>query len=234
MNSGIIQKRRMDKAFTIKRIAIGIVSFLIIFSIAGFFIAPPLLKWIAVKKLSEQLHREVTIEKIKINPFVLSADISGFRIKERHSSATFISFEGLHVNVQSVSLFKRGLIVDEIRLKSPYAHIVHNEGTVYNFSDLLKPEQEMNKKAEKEGLRFSLNNIQVTSGAIDFIDGPKKTEHAIKNLDLMVPFISNLPYIMLINLPHSSRAGIFQHLALLWSVSLRIKDFQHHTKARLW
>lgn len=174
MNSGIMQRRRMFKKFTIKRISIGLVSFLIIFSITGFFIAPPLLKWIAVKKLSEQLHREVIIEKIKINPFVLSVEISGFRIKERDSSATFISFDSLHVNVQSISLFKRGLIMDEIRLKSPYAHIVHNEGTDYNFSDLLKPDQDKNKKAEKEGLRFSLNNIQVTGGAIDFIDSLKR------------------------------------------------------------
>ncbi|MDO8282820.1 MAG: DUF748 domain-containing protein [Thermodesulfovibrionia bacterium] len=194
MATEINQKKNILKAFTLKRIAIGIALSLIIFTVAGFFIAPPLLKWFAVKKLSEQLHREVTIEKIKINPFALTAEIKGFRIKERDGSAAFISFDDLFVNVQGVSVVKRGLIVDEIRLTNPYVHIVHNDGAVYNFSDLLTPPKADNKIADKQPLRFSLNNIQVVSGAVDFIDSPKKTEHAIKNLSLMIPFFSNLPY----------------------------------------
>ncbi|MBI4825907.1 MAG: DUF748 domain-containing protein [Nitrospirae bacterium] len=189
-----MQKKSILKAFTLKRIAIGIVLSLIIFTIAGFFIAPPLLKWFAVKKLSEQLHREVTIENIKINPFALTAEIKGFKIKESDGSSAFISFDDLFVNVQGVSIFKRGLIVDEIRLTNPYAHIVHNEGTVYNFSDLLTPPKTEDKTADKQPLRFSLNNIQVVSGAVDFIDNPKMTEHSVKNLSLMIPFFSNLPY----------------------------------------
>lgn len=190
----ILQDKSILKKFRLKRIAIGITLALVIFTLSGFFIAPPLLKWAAVKKLSEQLHREVTIEKIKINPFALTAEIKGFKIKERDGSAAFISFDDLFVNVQSVSIFKRGLIIDEIRLSNPYAHIVHNEGTDYNFSDLLVPSKAEDKAADKEPMRFSLNNIQVISGAIDFIDSPKKTEHAIKDLSLMIPFFSNLPY----------------------------------------
>lgn len=194
MVTEIYQKKGILKAFTLKRIAIGIVLSLIIFTIAGFFIAPPLLKWFAVKKLSEQLHREVMIEKIKINPFALTAGIKGFKIKEKDGSAAFISFDDLFVNVQGVSIFKRGLIVDEIRLTNPYAHIVHTEGTAYNFSDLITPPKTETNTADKQPLRFSLNNIQVISGRVDFIDSPKKTEHAIKDLSLMIPFFSNLPY----------------------------------------
>lgn len=41
--------------------------------VAGFLVAPPLVKSVAETKLSELLHRPVSIEGLSINPYALSA-----------------------------------------------------------------------------------------------------------------------------------------------------------------
>ncbi len=45
----------------LKKILIGVVLFFVVFTLVGFFILPPILKSVLVKKLSENLHREVAI-----------------------------------------------------------------------------------------------------------------------------------------------------------------------------
>ncbi len=178
----------------LKRLIGGGLIFLVLFTVSGFFVLPPVVKSVALKKLSEELKREVLIRKVKINPFMLSLTIQGFTVKEPRSSNIFVSFDSLYLNFQTMSIFRRGLIVKEMRLERPYVNIVRNEeDLLYNFSDLLKKEKAKPSEPSKP-LRFSLNNIQIIGGSIDFLDGPKHTKHMVKDAMLTVPFLSNLPY----------------------------------------
>jgi outer membrane protein OmpA-like peptidoglycan-associated protein len=173
-----------------KKTFVGVLITLIVFSIVGFFLVPPILKSVLTRKLSESLHRQVSIRQVKVNPFMLSVTLRGFLIKEKKGPAAFISFDELYVNLQSISILKRGLILSEIKVNKPYINIVRNEDGSYNFSDLLKSRAE---KEEKKP-RFSFNNIQILTGSIDFLDGPKHTAHKLRDIDIKIPFISSLPY----------------------------------------
>jgi len=175
---------------TVRKASIGIVVFLLVFSITGFFILPPILKSVITKKLSEELHRKVSIKQVKVNPFVLSVTLRGFLVNEEKSVDAFASFDELYVNLQSISVLKRGLVLSEVRVDKPYVNIRRNEDGSYNFSDLL----ESKPKKEAGTPRFSFNNIQMLNGSIDFFDGPKHTRHKVRDMDIKIPFISNLPY----------------------------------------
>ena len=177
----------------LKKLLRGGLVFLVLFSLAGFFILPPIVKSVALKQLSEKLKREVTIKAVKINPFMLSLTIQGFAVREPGSSNTFVSFDELYLNFQTMSVFRRGIIIKEIILVKPYVNIKRNEDLLYNFSDLLITEKAKPSEPSKPP-RFSLNNIQITGGEIDFFDEPKHTKHVIKDATLTIPFISNLPY----------------------------------------
>ena len=174
----------------VKKTLVWALIFVTVYSIAGFFLVPPILKSVLVKKLSEGLHRQVAIRQIKVNPFVLSATVRGFLIKERNGRDTFVSFDELYLNLQSISILKRGLVLSEIKVNRPYVNIVRNDDASYNFSDLLGPKP----KKEEKMPGFSLNNIQILNGSIDFFDGLKHTAHKIRDLEIKIPFISNLPY----------------------------------------
>jgi len=92
---------------------------LAVFTITGFFILPPIIKAVLVNKLSEQLHRPVSIDKVKINPSMLSVEINGFTIREPEGDNPFVSFARLYVNAQSITIFKTGPVLRESRLEKP-------------------------------------------------------------------------------------------------------------------
>jgi hypothetical protein len=180
-----------------KKVLIGLIIFFAVFTLFGFFGLPPIVKSLMAKKLSEAFHREVTIKQLKINPYALSITVRGFLVKERGSSDTFASFDELYVNLQSISAIKMALVLKEIRVKQPHIKINRMDEKTYNFSDLLgkKETKPVNEPAEKpKPLRFSLNNIRIENGSIDFWDEPKQTRHEVRDLNIQIPFISNIPY----------------------------------------
>jgi uncharacterized protein involved in outer membrane biogenesis/acylphosphatase len=167
---------------------------LLAYSIIGFFILPPVLKYVMIKNLSEKLGRTITIQKIKVNPFMLSVSVSGFDIKEKEGADTFFSFQELYVNLQTASIFKRGVVLREVRIYMPYAKLVRNEDLTYNFSDLIKPAEPKKSGSKDEPFRFSMNNIQILNGRVNLWDLPKHLKHTVSNITAMIPFVSNLPY----------------------------------------
>jgi len=110
-----------------------VLVFIVLFSLSGFFILPPIVKSVALNQLSEKLKREVTIQSLKINPFLLSLTVRGFAVREPRTPETFVSFDEFYLNFQAMSIFKRGIIVKEIRLTKPYVNIKRNEDLSASF-----------------------------------------------------------------------------------------------------
>jgi uncharacterized protein involved in outer membrane biogenesis len=176
----------------IKIALIGLVIAVIFFTAGGFFVAPPLLKALLLKSISERFHREVSIGKIDFNPYTFAVKLTGLTVKERGSSDTFLSFEELFCDVEVMPLFKKIIALQALRIKKPYLKIDRLDEKTFNFSDIIEVKEEKAQK-EEEVFRFAMNSIVITDGSLDVWDGPKKTKHAITEVNLTVPFISNLP-----------------------------------------
>ncbi|WP_051408965.1 DUF748 domain-containing protein [Syntrophorhabdus aromaticivorans] len=179
-----------------KTILLWVTVFFAVFTVAGFFVAPPLLKSAILRKLSDSLHREASIRQIRVNPYALSITVRGFALKDRETEDTFFSFDELFARLKVLSIFKKAIIVGDARLTRPHGHVVRNEDGSYNFSDLLAmakfPASESAKSSKP--IQFSINNITISGGSLDFADLPKDTFHEVKDLALTIPFISNMPY----------------------------------------
>ncbi len=180
----------------LRTVFIWVVALFIFFTIAGFFAVPPLLKHLLIKNLSTELNRDVSIIKIKVNPYDLTITVSGFAVKEKGTAEVFLSFEELFANVQAISIFKRAIVVSEIRLTKPFARIIREEDGSYNFNDLIEKFTRETAASEKKSqpMQFSINNISIINGSADFLDAPKEVFHEITDLNLSVPFVSNIQY----------------------------------------
>jgi hypothetical protein len=179
-----------------KKILVGFVIFLIIFGIAGFFIAPAVIKPLVIEKISAALHRKTSIDKININPFALSLTIKGFTLEDPGRKSPFVAFDELYVKADAVSsIFRRALILKNISLKNPYFGISRKQDGSYNFTDLIPEGEEKPKPVKEEKpFLFSLNNIQIINGKIDFHDEPNQTNHTVRQMNLSIPFASNIEY----------------------------------------
>jgi hypothetical protein len=173
--------------------AAGIVG---LYAIVGFLVLPPVAKHVALKELPKALHREVSIESIRFNPFTLALRVTGFGVKEKESTNLFVGFDELVADFQLSSIFRRAPVLREVRLRAPEVKIVRNQDGSYNFSDLIEePSPKPSEPAAKGAPpRFSLNNIQIFEGRVDFDDHPAGTRHEVREIDVAVPFLSNLPY----------------------------------------
>lgn len=211
----------------VKRVIYGLVIALVCFAIAGFFILPPVLKSVLVKNLSEKLHRTVAIGKVSVNPFVLSVDLEGIHISGRagedQGRGDFVSCDRLHLNLEAISVLKRGLIIREIRMVNPSVRISRDQETHYNFSDLLEGEKTQ-AAPDSRGFRFSLNNIEIQNGSIDFKDGPKHTDHKVREINVRIPFLSNLPYYLDAYVKPSFEAKVNDRPIALAGVTKPFKD----------
>src|SRR5574343_358309 len=163
------------------------------FGVLGYFAAPPILKSVLLDQLAKELHREVSIEQIDINPYALSARISGVSVKAEGGHEV-VGFDELFVNVSSFSIFQAGIVVDEIRLRGPRIAVARLADGRYDISDLLDEWMKPNDEPEKPLPRFSLNNIQVLGGKLVFDDRPEGVKHTVDDLNFTLPFVSSLPY----------------------------------------
>lgn len=157
---------------------------------AGFLVVPYVAKPLLIRVLEEKFHRPVAIREIHINPVYLLARVNGLTMGERDGGAPFFTVDELYVNLQAKSLWERVPVLEEITIKAPYLRIVRKEDSTYNIADIV---EELMKPSEPPA-HYSLNNIQLRGGRIEFDDRPKHAMHTVSDLELAIPFLSNLPY----------------------------------------
>jgi uncharacterized protein involved in outer membrane biogenesis len=166
------------------------VGAVVVFAIVGFLALPLVVRPALERNLSAALDRKVTIERLKINPFALSATLSGISVGERGEGPPMLTVPELYANGRILSLFRWAPVVSELKLTGPTLHLVRNADNSYNFSDLLE-----RALAGPPGPppRFSVSNIQISDGRIDFDDRPEHRQHQVTQLTLGIPFLSSLP-----------------------------------------
>jgi hypothetical protein len=194
---GSANLNRLISARKTRIIGITALALLVVYSITGFFVLPYYIKKIGMEKLSEQSGRRVIIDSVSVNPYTFSVAINGFDIKENDGQTPFISFNKLYANMEVISVLKGGPVVREIKLEKPHVHLVRIDANSYNFSDIMnrfqaKPQAGIQEKPGKP-LVFSVSNIQILNGDVNFDDRPAATKHEIAQINLSIPFISNLP-----------------------------------------
>ena len=124
------------KLSRVKKPAIIAAILVFLYAIAGFFVAPAIIKSKAPAIIAEQLGRKATIDQVRLNPFVLSLTVRDFELEEPNGEP-FAGFEQFYVNFQLSSLFRLALTLAEVRLIAPYGHVKVLADGKLNFSDLL-------------------------------------------------------------------------------------------------
>jgi hypothetical protein len=119
-----------------RKLALWIFWLLFAYAIIGFLILPPIIRAVAVKQLSKQLDREVSIQKVKLNPFAFSTAIRGLLVKDKDGEP-FISWDEVYVNFQLSSFLGHPWVFKKISVTGPFARVQLNRDGTYNFSDLL-------------------------------------------------------------------------------------------------
>ena len=115
---------------------VWLLSLLAAYAVIGFLILPPIIRRVAISQLSRQLDREVSIQKVKLNPFALSVAVDGLLIKDKDGQP-FVSWDEVYVNFQLSSFLGRAWVFKEISTVRPFVRVQMNRDGTFNFSDLI-------------------------------------------------------------------------------------------------
>lgn len=160
------------------------------YALLGFFAAPPLVKTLVARQLGEQIGRKVEFGSVKINPFALSATVDNIALYAPDQKSKLLTIGEVYLNASAASLFRLAPVVAEIRIEQPVVHIVRSGERQFNFSDIVDKILAQPKSAG--AAYFSLHNIHLRQGRIDYDDQWRQSRHTLSEIDLALPFLSNL------------------------------------------
>jgi uncharacterized protein DUF748 len=145
----------------------------------GFLAAPALLRAQLVKRAAAALHREVAIERVRVNPLALSVAIEGLVVKGR-AGEPFVGWTSLYVRVAPLRLLAGELALSEIRLAGLSAHVGLDAAGALSFQDLLGPDEKAPPAAaspapaKKEGgVALAVGKLAVEDARVWFHDASR-------------------------------------------------------------
>jgi len=175
-----------------RRTAIGVVIAIALYGLLGFFAAPPLIRHIAEQQLTQALARPASIRRVALNPYTLRLEVDGLRVGEPGGAGEFAAMERLVVRASWMTLLRFAPIVTELRIDSPRVNVVRYDAQRFNFSDIVEKFAKPSKPQAGPTL-FSVSNIAVENGRVDFDDRLLGMHHVVESFSLGVPFIATLP-----------------------------------------
>ncbi len=174
----------------LRNIAIVLVALVALLGAFVAFAGPPLAKRALENILAEKWRRPVHVAAIHIDPLAMRVQVRGFSVGDGHGGE-FLGFDKLNAQLDPASIIHAAPVVRSVTLAGPRVRVTRVAPGRYDISDLL---EEWLKPDNKPTPKFSVNNIKVTGGRIVFDDRPTGRTHAVTNIGIALPFISNLAY----------------------------------------
>jgi hypothetical protein len=161
------------------RVLVGTLTGLIaLYSLAGFFLLPYLIKSYVIPTVSEQIKHPIVLREAAFNPFALSLRLTGLEVREQNETAV-LGFEELFVNLRAATLFFQKIAFDEIRLVMPFvAARVNPEGKLNLMSLVPPPDETVQQPAPSSGepkkmMPVEIDLLEITQGILEYRDDSK-------------------------------------------------------------
>ena len=147
---------------------------LALYALIGFFLAPWLVKKNAIEIVAETFDAQLTLEKVFINPFMLSLRVDGIELDDP-SGAPFLRVQQVFVNFQSSSLFRWAWTFDEVRIDAPEVFLARGDNRKLNTGFLApqrleSPAAEGQEATASEQPRFLIFDFAINESVINWSD----------------------------------------------------------------
>jgi Domain of Unknown Function (DUF748) len=163
---------------------LGVVALLLVlYAIAGFWLAPKLLRSNLVKEIPKTLPGVTpAVGEIRVNPFLFKVDIKDFSLSGANGTK-LAGFGRLFIDFQVSSIWHRAYTFSNIDVASPFANAVIFKDGSLNLSQLIpksteKPKPEPTNAAPIPALR--IGSFKVTQGFLSFDDRRRPSDFATR------------------------------------------------------
>lgn len=142
----------------------------------------------------EQLGREVRIGAVTLRPWSLELTLEDLAVAGAPGTVPLLTVQRIHIDAELQSLLRLAPVVDALEVDGLALRLTHLGDGHYDIDDLLTrwlaPTE--SPKPATALPRFALYNLAVRSASVDFVDQGAGQTHEVRDLQLSIPFLSNL------------------------------------------
>lgn len=163
------------------------------------------LAWLALPSLlkpqietiaSGQLGRAVTLGRLEIKPWSLELVLHGLSVGAapgQADRAPQLVVERIYIDASLESLLRLAPVLDAIDVQGPAFRLTHHGDGRYDIDDILRRFKSDSVPSDTPAPGFALHNLTLSGGRFDMDDRPVGRQHSVRELQLSLPFLSNLP-----------------------------------------
>jgi uncharacterized protein involved in outer membrane biogenesis len=147
-----------------------------VFTVTGFFVLPPIVRSQLEKRLGAALGREVTVGKVRLNPYALSVTIERLEIHGADKKSAFAGWDRLYVNFDAVASLGGDWVLHAVELDGfRLAAAIEPDGKP-SFADILaklSPASDSAtapKTAAEPSRPVRVGSLKVDGARVDFTD----------------------------------------------------------------
>lgn len=169
-------------------------SLVLFYGLAGFFLAPYLVKRYVPQMVQERLQRDMHIGEVRINPFLFTLAADSVLLSEK-DAGPIAGFDGLFVDFELSSLFRWAWTFRHLELVKPVVNLVFEPDGTLNLARMIPKSEAPPTESDSKPLRVLLYTVAIRAGEIDITDHRQSTPATVKisPVDLELKNISTLP-----------------------------------------
>ncbi|NTV59548.1 MAG: DUF748 domain-containing protein, partial [Deltaproteobacteria bacterium] len=197
-NLGSGRAKDILRKILLSRIFLIVAGALLLYTSAGFFLVPYVIKQQAIKYVAQDLSRHLAIDEVAANPYTFSLSIRNLDLKEQDATP-ILGFKQLFVNFELFSSLKNWAFTFAlIRLDEPRVNVLMKKDGKLNLLELAAATAGgEGPKAEEESspIRMILRQFLIQSGSVDVSDHRVTTpaKVTLQPLNLQINELTTLP-----------------------------------------
>lgn len=177
------------------KIFIITVAAVLVYTLAGFFLVPFLVRHYVPKFVQEELQKQAAIGEVRFNPYTFAFEANDFKLEEP-GGEPIAGFKRLFVDFELKSLFNRAWTFREVGIDTPLVNAVLAADGTLNLAKLA-PASDASPSQEKEGPppRLIIEQVSIDQGRVDFTDRRQSQPAAVTlaPLNLKMENLTTLP-----------------------------------------
>jgi uncharacterized protein involved in outer membrane biogenesis len=163
---------------------------------AALWLAVPALKGVAERRLGEALGREVRIGAVEFAPWSLALTLRDLRIAgATPADPPLLEVKRLHADAELSSLRHRAPVLAALEIDAPLLRLARLADGRTDIDDVLRrlAPPAPAASAPASPARLALYNVKLEGGEVQLDDRVARQKHALRELVVELPFVSNLP-----------------------------------------
>lgn len=161
----------------------------------AWLIVPPVARAQIEKYASQALGRAVTVARVEFLPWTLEATVHGLSIASQDGKTSQVQVARIYLDAELQSLWRLAPVIDALQVDEPVIRVTQTQPGRYDFDDVLarlaQQSAQMQPGTKASPSRFALYNLALQGGAIEFDDRTVGQVHALRQIRLDIPFLSN-------------------------------------------